>query len=289
MDTAEKKEFKDHWIVKLLLRIFATNWFDQFKKFYGGLIDLIGFIVDQTTNQGADIAIRALPAAAPLPNAFSMYYVSRSQLGFVQWQALAFAVSLELILFGLFEVAIRMFDGFLHKKKGYQYLFWLAMVIAVACMFLVMYVVRELEVVHPILSVLPLFSAAGAMALVLRRWDTGQQKDRITELEAAISALSFDNARLRGLANDRHRERQVLTQTESPIPQATTGEDPTEVTDTRGQVLAYLKTLHGQPVENLNRTNAAETLGITSGTLRYHIDQLKKKEEIILNGTIHVR
>lgn len=155
------------------------------KEFYGSLIDLIGFIVGHTSDHGADIAIRALPILSPMPNAIGMYYVSMTVLSFGHWQALAFALAIEFALFGLFEVALMMFDGVQLDERRYKWPFGLSVAVAIIVMALIILVVWRLETAHPILAVLPLFSAAGAVALALRRWHARNQTNRTNELEAA--------------------------------------------------------------------------------------------------------
>lgn len=143
---------------------------NHIKEFYGSVIDLIGYIVGHTSDHGADIAIRALPILSPMPNAIGMYYVSMHTLSFGHWQALTFALAIEFALFGLFEVALMMFDGTQADERRYRWPFRLAVTVAVVVMALIIIVVFRLETAHPILAVLPLFSAAGAVALALRRW-----------------------------------------------------------------------------------------------------------------------
>jgi hypothetical protein len=169
------------------------------KESYGSLIDLVGFIVGHTSDHGADIAIRALPILSPMPNAIGMYYVSMHTLGFGHWQALAFALAIEFALFGLFEVALMMFDGTQADERRYRWPFRLAVTVAVVVMALIIIVVFRLETAHPILAVLPLFSAAGAVALALRRWHARnmnkvESNDELTdELYAKLEALQTDN------------------------------------------------------------------------------------------------
>lgn len=179
-------------VKKILGTIKNVNIFSMVKRFYGNLIDLIGFIVDKTSEQGADIAIRALPIVSPLPNAISMYYVSQDALGFNDWQAKAFAAAIELSLFGLFEVVLIMFDGYQRKPERYKYPLKIAMGIAIAIMLLIMIVVWWIETKSPVLAALPLFSAAGAAALALRRWHNHNEKAERVEIEDWIAR--FDEA-----------------------------------------------------------------------------------------------
>lgn len=169
------------------------------KEFYGSVIDLIGYIVGHTSDHGADIAIRALPILSPMPNAIGMYYVSMHTLAFGHWQALTFALAIEFALFGLFEVALMMFDGTQADERRYRWPFRLAVTVAIVVMALIIIVVFRLETAHPILAVLPLFSAAGAVALALRRWHARNQNkvesndELADELYAKLDALQTDN------------------------------------------------------------------------------------------------
>lgn len=170
---------------------------EAIKNFYGRLIDLIGFIVGHTSDHGADIAIRALPILSPMPNAISMFYVSQTTLGFGFWQALGFALAVEFALFGLFEVALMMFDGIQTDMRRYHYPFWLAVGVAVVVMVLIIVVVALLETSHRILAVLPLFSAAGAVALALRRWHARNMVARanaLADLELVVERLEAELA-----------------------------------------------------------------------------------------------
>lgn len=159
---------------------------ENIKDFYGRLIDLIGFIVGHTSDQGADIAIRALPILSPMPNAIGIYYVSMTVLGFGNWQALAFALAIELALFGLFEVTLMMFDGIQVDEQRYRWPFFLSVGVSAVIMLLIITVVFWLETAHPILAVLPLFSAAGAVALALRRWHARNTQTRLDAFKVAF-------------------------------------------------------------------------------------------------------
>ncbi len=185
------------------------------KEWYGSLIDLVGFIVGHTSDHGADIAIRALPILSPMPNAIGMYYVSITVLSFTHWQALAMALSMELGLFGLSEVALMMFDGLHSNERLYWWPFIISVLVAVGIMFLIIIMVWSLETAHPILAVLPLFSAAGAMALALRRWHARNQATQATAIETIEAALADaeDTAiRLQAERNELQRRNAELLQ-----------------------------------------------------------------------------
>lgn len=148
---------------------------------YGKLINTIGYIVERTSDQGAEIAIRALPILAPLPNAISMYHISQTQLHFGREQAFALAGALEVVLFGTAEVALKMFDGYERNPRKYKYPFMISLIVSVLVLLLVIAFVYKVEVKaladsNPILALLPLISGASAILLALSRWHARNQE-----------------------------------------------------------------------------------------------------------------
>jgi hypothetical protein len=181
---SEKKEEKRKTIMQWI------------KDFYGNLIDLIGFIVGKTSDQGADIVIRALPLVSPAPNAISVYYVSQTALNFRQGQALVFACTVEFLLFGLFEVTLLMFDGLQGNSRRYKYPFWIMLGVSTLVMFLIIGVVYYVEAAHSVLAVLPLFSAAGATALALKRWHVRNLETEIVQQKRTVETVQTEPKKL---------------------------------------------------------------------------------------------
>ncbi|MBK8467777.1 MAG: hypothetical protein IPL32_18350 [Chloracidobacterium sp.] len=177
------------------------------KDLYASLVNLVGFIISHTSDQLADIAIRALPILIPVPNAIGIYFVSQSALGFSDHQALAFALAIECALFGLSEVVLMMFDGLQDNEAVYRWPFRLSVGVATLTMILIILIVYWLETAHPILAVLPLFSAAGAAALALRRWDIRNKNRQADELATARSVNVHLEQALGTIEAERQAER----------------------------------------------------------------------------------
>lgn len=290
---------------------------DTIKRFYGSLIDLIGFIVGHTSDHGADIAIRALPILSPMPNAIGMYYVSMTVLGFGHWQALAFALAIEFALFGLFEVSLMMFDGIQVDEKRYRWPFGLSVAVAIIVMALIIIVVYRLEVAHPILAVLPLFSAAGAVALALRRWharnasrrsdDFDLERAKNVQLEQTLERVNAEHTLvLERLNDERAAERfdeqervDELTKTlnemrienarlserleakNAIVPGVEPAKKPVE-TDTdkrRVIVLDFYRSNPGVPYQT-----AANSLGLSKSTVYNDVQFWSKRGTIHVNG-----
>lgn len=159
------------------------------KRWYRGIIDFVAFVVGHTSDQGADVAIRALPILVPLPNAISMYFVSMTVLGFTHEQALAFAAAIECAMFGLIEVALHMFDGYLKDKRRYLWPFYISLGVVVLVTLIIIRLVYALEVGadgHTILALLPVMSCASAVGLGLKRWHNRNESQNQTELETKL-------------------------------------------------------------------------------------------------------
>lgn len=150
------------------------------KHQYGSLIHLLWYIVTETSDRGADIAARALALLAPIPNAVSVYNVSQHSLGFTEHQALAFALTIELVLFAIIEVTLHMWNGWLSKPVSYGIPLAASIVATISVLAIVITVVYQLEVKsggHWVLALLPMISLFAFVALGLKRWhERGDQK-----------------------------------------------------------------------------------------------------------------
>jgi hypothetical protein len=143
------------------------------KRHYGALIHMLWFVATETSDKGADIAARALALLAPLPNAVSVFNVSQHSLGYSRFQAFAFAFAMELALFAIIEVALHMWDGFLHTRKRYAIPLGLAIAASFGVLAIVVTVVYNLEVKtggHWVLALLPFISLFAFASLGLKRW-----------------------------------------------------------------------------------------------------------------------
>lgn len=154
------------------IELFFTNT----KRVFSLLVGLISFTIGTIADEGADIVIRALPLATPMPNAISVFWVSQTTLGFSWWQALAFAATIEFALFGLFEVTLIMFDGYQDMPARYRWPFIISVAVSLLVLVLIVIIVYRIESAHTVLASLPLLSAAGATALALKRWHVRNRK-----------------------------------------------------------------------------------------------------------------
>lgn len=186
---------------------------------YGTLINIIAFIVARTSDQGADIAARALPILAPMPNAISLYHVSQTAYGFTDGQAFAFAMAIECAMFAVIEVALHLFDGLQKRKTLYRIPFAISIAVVIIVMLLVIVFVYATEVAtengHAILALLPALSGASAIALALKRWHARNEDHAetytvmqgnsqgnpaiILQLQSTIASLEMDVLELRNM------------------------------------------------------------------------------------------
>jgi hypothetical protein len=118
-----------------------------------------------------------------------MYFVSKTVLGFTHEQALAFAAAIECAMFGLIEVSLHMFDGYLRDRRRYQWPFYISLSVVGLVTAIIIVLVYKLEVGasgHTILALLPVMSCASAVGLGLKRWHNRNENQTQTELEAKL-------------------------------------------------------------------------------------------------------
>lgn len=161
--------------------------FSWAKDLYGSIMDLIGFVVEQTSDKSADLASRALPIIAPLPNAITIYTVTQATFNFTEWQALAFAASVEVALFAMIDTSLRLFDSLDEHREKYEKPFKILSISTAAIMVIIMVIVFVIESQSEekvwVMSLLPLISGLCAVGLALSRWDN-RNKRRWAEAEA---------------------------------------------------------------------------------------------------------
>ncbi len=189
-----------------------NRWLQWVSTFSDSLFGTLRVIVETASEDSAEIAIRALPLVSPLPNAIGLFFVAQSSLGFGVWQAATFALSSELALFGLVDVLLRVFDGYLVNRKRYLVPLWAAGVCAITMLLIIVGVVYKLEVAHAggnaVLAVLPFISGVGAIALAVRRWDKNQVDQTIVELKAKLCSAEGSVTELTNQVSELQAERQ---------------------------------------------------------------------------------
>ena len=132
------------------------------------------YAVTQLADEAIEIAARAVMLAAPMPNAISMYNITQREQGFEPFQAFAFSLTLEIVVFLLVEIALVMWDGYLAKPEVYKWPFTLMASVVVIATVIVIAIVYNLEP-HKIMALLPVISLCAFAAIGLKRWHERNQ------------------------------------------------------------------------------------------------------------------
>lgn len=132
------------------------------------------YAVTQLADEAIEIAARAVMLAAPMPNAISMYNITQREQGFDPFQAFAFSLTLEIVVFLLVEIALVMWDGYLAKPEVYKWPFTLMASVVVIATVIVIAIVYNLEP-HKIMALLPVISLCAFAAIGLKRWHERNQ------------------------------------------------------------------------------------------------------------------
>lgn len=138
------------------------------------LLATVRYGITQLADEAIEIAARAVMLAAPMPNAISMYNITQREQGFTPFQAFAFSLTLEIVVFLLVEIALVMWDGYLAKPNAYKWPAVLMASVVVIATVIVIAIVYNLEP-HKIMALLPVISLCAFAAIGLKRWHERNQ------------------------------------------------------------------------------------------------------------------
>lgn len=147
-----------------------TIYQESFERHYNAMLGMLRHLITQFADESVEIAARAVALAAPLPNAINMYNVAMRDLGYHQFAAFAFALTLEIVVFLLVEVALKLWDGYLLKPTRYRLPLYAMVAIVLIATSVVMGIVYVLEP-HKIMAFLPVVSLCSFVGIGLKRWD----------------------------------------------------------------------------------------------------------------------
>ena len=139
------------------------------ERHYDAVLGLITHFITKLADEAVEMAARGVALAAPLPNAISMYNITQTDLGWHWSAALAFSLSLEVIVFLLVEIALMQWDGYLDQPRRYRTPFIAMIGVVITGVMVVMSFVYLLEP-HKIMAALPIISLCSFVAIGLKRW-----------------------------------------------------------------------------------------------------------------------
>ena len=141
----------------------------EFERHYSAVLGMVRYFFTQLADEAIEIAARAVMLAAPMPNAISMFNITQREQGFTPFQAFAFSLTLEIVVFLLVEIALIMWNGYLVKPKVYRWPFVLMVGVVLIATFIVVSMVYALEP-HKVMAWLPVISLCSFAAIGLKRW-----------------------------------------------------------------------------------------------------------------------
>ena len=167
-----------------------TNYQLSIETHYNALLGILRHFITQFADEAVEIAARAVALAAPLPNAINMYNVVIKDLQYEWYAALAFALTLEIVVFLLVEIALKMWDGYLINPDRFRYPFYVSIAIVLLSVAVVIGIVYVLEP-HKIMAFLPVVSLCSFVGIGLKRWD----ERNATMTEKAVQTATVPEVR----------------------------------------------------------------------------------------------
>lgn len=166
-----------------------TNYQLTFEKHCDSLLGIVEHAIASTANSSIEIAARAIALAAPLPNAINLANVVTNDLGWGMPAAVSFAVTIEIVVFFLVEVALLQFDGYLEEPGRYGFALPAMVATLVVGASVVMVIVYQLET-HKIMALLPLISICAFVGIGFKRWHERNQIKVSQSHDAEVNTLS---------------------------------------------------------------------------------------------------
>ena len=224
-------------------------------------------IVTQFADEAVEVAARAVMLMAPMPNAISVFNITQVQQGFSQFQAFAFSMTIEIVIFFLIEIALLMLSRWLERKPVYRWAFIGMCVVVLAATGIVIRMVYVLEP-HKVMAWLPVISLCSFVAIGLKRWDARNLASGVKAVKPAMKqGVKFDTSARVDSVNFA----------------------PTKVDTRRQSLLKMLEEIDGQGVDSLNKSALAKRLDVSRPTLISDIAALQDTGQLTLNGHVKIR
>ncbi|MCB0106704.1 MAG: hypothetical protein KDE53_12365 [Caldilineaceae bacterium] len=168
-----------------------TPYQTWFERHYTATLSIIRYFFTQLADEAIEIAARAVMLFAPLPNAISMFKIVQREQEFTTFQAFAFSLTLEIVVFLLVEIALVMWNGYLVQPRVYRWPFSLMTGVVLLATSIVVMMVATLEP-HRVMAWLPVLSLCSFVAIGLKRWH--ERSNGSTDSESDLLQNEFDNA-----------------------------------------------------------------------------------------------
>lgn len=141
-------------------------------KHFGAIMDVLQRVAAHLGNTTLEIVSRAIPLIVPVPNALGVYSAAIHALQWSEATALALALSVECIFFVMFEITLKLWDGY-QEDAQYKAPLTAMCIVSGVCVVLVMWLVYSVESMAggaTVLAALPVLSACTSVGIGLLRW-----------------------------------------------------------------------------------------------------------------------
>lgn len=228
---------------------------DHWRKF----LATVRYIITQLADELVEIVARGVMLMAPLPNAISMYNISLKQMGMGWLAGIAFAATIEFVIFFLIEVALLMLSRWLAGRgKAYQIAFGFMCAVVVLSTGIVITYVWTLET-HKVMAWMPVLSLCSFIAIGLKRWDKNNMERSVKSVKASV----------------KFTEGSVKSTVKSFTPR-------------QQEILQWMEKLDGKPAETFVKADLMRDIKISRPTLLNDLEALQQSGMLSINGTIKI-
>lgn len=233
--------------------------YESTRHHWNEVLATLRHIITQFADEAVEVAARAVMLMAPMPNAISVFNITQVQQGFSQFQAFAFSMTIEIVIFFLIEIALLMLTRWLERKPVYRWAFIGMCVVVLAATGIVIRMVYVLEP-HKVMAWLPVISLCSFVAIGLKRWDARNQVSGVKSVKTTVKS--------------------DVKSLQEPV--------KSELTPRQVELLKLLSDLDGKPAESVNKSELARQLKVSRPTLNKEFDILQSSGKVLLNGHVEV-
>ena len=238
--------------------------YESIRHHWNEILATARHIITQFADESVEVAARAVMLMAPMPNAISVFNITQVQQGFSRFQAFAFSMTIEIVIFFLIEIALLMLTRWLEHKPVYRWAFIGMCVVVLVATGIVIRMVYVLEP-HKVMAWLPVISLCSFVAIGLKRWDARNQVSSVKSVKMTVKG----------------KAKQGVKSLQEPAKEDS-------FTQRQKELLQLLTAFDGQPAESVNKSDLARKLGVSRPTLNKEFDALQSTGALTLNGHVKV-
>jgi len=259
-----------------------TQNYKKVRLHWAQILETLTFLVTELVNMLLEISSRIVMILTGFPNAMSIYHVGVTKLGFAWYQSAVFAAVIELVIFVLVEISLKMLTRWVKGAKIFFWAFIVMCVVVAVATGVVMAFVNYLEP-HKVMTLLPILSVCSFIGIGFYRW--ADKYDSYKSVKEDVKSSVKRNVKrdvkspVGNMSNKRNSEE---------VEEVTEAEKQEDFTPRQLEILHYLKQFHGKPAGEFKKIDLAKHVKASRPTVDKDLKALQDAGKLSINGTVEL-